>query len=352
MKRFTQLVNLLLVILICLSTTPIKTVQAQSTDPYDLIAAVNALRASKGVPQLEVDAKLMAIAQNHSEYQASIGTWTHEGSGGSLPRDRAIAAGYGNGASIFISENVAVMRYEASYDDLIFDIWADEVHWTTMTSSIYTHVGAGIKEVDGSTYYTLDVGYISGQMGDATAGPTYTPDGKTTSTAEERTDETPVPVYTATQHEDGTIIHVIEAGQAVWSIALAYGKSILDIASLNKLDPNNPLIYAGQEIIIQPSFTITTSPTVTRTPRPPTRTPLPTFTPRPSTQTPTITQTLTATPKPLIPGLPTADDVDKRTAGIAIMIISSVGLVVSLMWSFLPGRKKTENAKANPEKPE
>lgn len=54
-----------------------------------------------------VNKALMASAQAHSDYQAEIGQVTHSGQGGSRPRDRAIAFGYGGGATVYVSENIA-----------------------------------------------------------------------------------------------------------------------------------------------------------------------------------------------------------------------------------------------------
>ncbi len=80
---------------------------AQAGDPYSLIDAVNNLRAANGLPAYQINGTLMAIAQGHSDYQAAIGEVTHTGAGGTRPRDRAAAAGYGGGGTFFISENIA-----------------------------------------------------------------------------------------------------------------------------------------------------------------------------------------------------------------------------------------------------
>jgi uncharacterized protein YkwD len=80
---------------------------AQASSAYDVIAAVNDFRAAYGLPALKTNSTLMSIAQAHSDYQASISTVTHNGSGGSSPKDRAYAAGFGGGATIFFSENIA-----------------------------------------------------------------------------------------------------------------------------------------------------------------------------------------------------------------------------------------------------
>jgi uncharacterized protein YkwD len=72
----------------------------------ELIAAVNALRASYGLAPYKVDPILMAVAQAQNNYSISIGSVTHYGPNGSRPRDHVIAAGYGGGATVFVSENI------------------------------------------------------------------------------------------------------------------------------------------------------------------------------------------------------------------------------------------------------
>ena len=81
--RTTILVAFLLVLAFANLTSP-QTVQA-APSAADLIAAVQALRASKGLAPLIVEPTLMSAAQAHSDYQASIGTWSHVGAGGTVP---------------------------------------------------------------------------------------------------------------------------------------------------------------------------------------------------------------------------------------------------------------------------
>ncbi|TFG67388.1 MAG: LysM peptidoglycan-binding domain-containing protein [Anaerolineales bacterium] len=327
--------NLLLVAILLLLLLPImqpKEVQAQAGTAYDLIASVNALRASMGLTPLEVDPILMAAAQSHSEYQASLGYWTHEGPGGTRPRDRAAAAGYGGGATVFVSENVAVMNTSANFETLIYSIWSDALHWNTMTNPSYTHAGAGVAISGNEVYYTLDVGYIAGNPGGYVPGATYTP-GSSGIAPTQPTSDFVSPVITATPHEDGSVYHLVEPGHALWSIAIAYNITIQDIIDQNNLDQANPAIWPGNELLIQPSL----QPSLTFTPTDivptATRTPKPTYTPRPPTPTRTPTKVLSPTPEPFIK-IPSMDNGNRRNLGIAVIAICSLGLLIVIFTGF------------------
>ncbi len=65
-----------------------------SASAYDVIAAVNQVRAANGLAPFEINGALMAAAQAHSDYQATTGSASHTGSGGSSPGSRASSAGY------------------------------------------------------------------------------------------------------------------------------------------------------------------------------------------------------------------------------------------------------------------
>ncbi len=307
-------------------------VQAQAGSVYDLIASVNALRAQQGLTALEIDPILMSIAQSHSEYQASVGYWTHEGPGGSRPRDRAMAAGFGGGATVYVSENVAVLNPSATFSTLIYSIWSDALHWNTMTNPSYTHAGAGVAVSGDEVYYTLDVGYIAGSPGGYVPGATYTA-GSSYSAATQATSNAISPVITSTPRTDGSVYHTVEQGQSMWSIAIAYGMTIKEIAELNGLDAENPSIWAGNELLIQPSLQPSVTSPATSTPPPATRTPRPSSTPRPATITPTATQEVTPTSEPKIK-LPSLQAIDRGTLGILVIAVCSLGLLAVILTGF------------------
>ena len=58
-------------------------------------------------PPFKLNSDLMASAQAHSEYQAANQDTMRTGVDGSTAKDRAISAGFGGGATVFVSENIA-----------------------------------------------------------------------------------------------------------------------------------------------------------------------------------------------------------------------------------------------------
>lgn len=255
--------------------------QAQAGDPYSLIDAVNNLRAGNGLPAYQQNGILMSIAQAQTDYQAAIGECTHTGAGGTSPKDRAAAAGYGGGATFFMSENF-VCGTNLSVDEAI-SIWLqDAPHTQTMLGANYVDVGAGVS-VDGDyVYYTLDVAYVAGS-GNYVPPATYTPGGPTAIPY--------YPVQTVTPMPDGSVVHTVQAGQNLSIIAKAYGVLVAEIKDLNNLTSDN--IYVGDKLVIRKAGTPapTSTPTATSTP---TRAATPTHRPT-RTATPSITPAASAT---------------------------------------------------------
>lgn len=249
---------------------------AQAGDPYSLVDAVNNLRSANGLPAYNTNGILMSIAQAHSDYQAAIGQVTHTGAGGTRPRDRAAAAGYGGGATFFISENIAGGT-NLSVDGVISMWLGDDPHIQTMLGASYKDIGAGVAVSDGFVYYTIDVAYVAGG-GNYTPAATKTPGGPTL-----------IPIYlvvTATPKPDGSIVHTVLSGQTLIGIAKAYGLTVAEIKALNNL--TSDAIYVGDKLVIRlantpgPSSTVTATTTPTRAAtatRNPTRTPTPSSSP-------------------------------------------------------------------------
>jgi LysM repeat protein len=121
-----------------------------------------------------------------------------------------------------------------------------------------------------------------------------------------------VPVSLATARPDGDVIHQVQYGQTLWSIAIAYGVKIDNIKRLNNLGSNE--VWTNQQLLIEKGATQPAStPEATPEPSPIKPTLLPT-----QTTKMTATQSLAApetssTPNPtlilfialvvLIPGL-------------------------------------------------
>jgi LysM repeat protein len=212
---------------------------------------VNALRAASGLQPYKANSSLMAAAQSHSEYQADTGNTSHTGKGGSRPRDRAVAWGYGGGAAVYVSENIATGTGMSAAEAVA--IWqGDGVHLNTMLSSSYRDAGVGAAEAGGVVYYTLDVGYVGDDEGQPPAAPpsqggnpgsTQAPSGTPVAVV--------IPVVAATPLPDGSIIHEVQPGQALWNISTIYQVGLPFILTLNGISEDT-VIYPGDKLIIRP----------------------------------------------------------------------------------------------------
>ena len=323
-RKLLHLSMLLMMILLSLFGNFTRS-SAQAGDPYSLIDAVNNLRAANGLSPLQINSILMSTAQGHSDYQAAIGQVTHTGAGGTRPRDRAAAAGYGGGGTFFISENIA------GGNDLsvagVISMWqGDDPHIQTMLGANYQDIGAGVSVSNGFVYYTIDVAYGAG--GSSYIPPaTITPGGPT-----------PIPIYlvqTATPKPDGSVVHTVLSGQNLEKIAIAYGLTVAEIKAMNNL--TSDVIYVGDKLAIQlantpgPTSTTTATNTPTRaatSTRNPTRTPTPPSTPVVTSVTTQADPTQTGASQP-------ASDPLGNILVIAIIGLAAGGLILMIIGSFM-----------------
>jgi len=293
-------------------------VSAQAGTPTDLIAAVNNLRQSQGLTPYTVDGFLMDFAQSHSDYMASLGTWTHTRADGSTSFD------YG------IKENVA-MGSNMSVQYCVYTVWSDWVHWETMTAYAGGKVGAGVAVVDGNVYYTLNV-LPEGSVVESRNTVADNTDSEIVSFQQQ---ETAVPfsaLVTSTPDEDGIIIHEVQYGETLWTISQAYGVPIDEILRNTGLSLTTTTVYEGQDLLIQtarepePTSSSTATPdlgTPTPTQPRPTMTPFPTRTPAP---------TSTPTPSPSILHRAFGDG---KYLGMGLILACGLGLILVIYLGFL-----------------
>jgi uncharacterized protein YkwD len=262
--------------------------QNDASRASQLIAEVNALRASNGLPPYEPDPILMTVAARQNDWRVSVGATTHTGPDGSSPKQRAAAAGYGGGATIFISENI-VDGTGLTPAQAVQWWTGDAPHLNTMLGANYLNVGAGAGESDGIWRYTLMAGYVAGGSYQPGQAPSPLPASSQSALAEPLVKATPLP--------NGSLIHVVGAGQSLWTIAAIYGVDLDTLMTLNGLTTAS-VLHEGDRIIIEPSWTPTTSPAPISTT---TSTPSATITPQASVTATEIMPSPAPTPSPAAP---------------------------------------------------
>ncbi len=277
----------------------------------DLISAVNAKRATFGLASYQTNSILMGVAQAQAEYLVSIGTITHTGPDGSRPFQRALAAGYLVAGDLSLggwySENLSAGVGQTAQEAV--NLWmGDDAHKNTMLSGVLQDIGAGVGTYGNTYYYVLDASLSTGGTPVA-----YTP---------------PAPLYPSTAtiipntpNADGSIIHIVQRGDTLGSLSMAYNVPLADILKFNGLTIKST-IYVGQKIIIRAAYT--------PTPTLPTSTPTipPTITPWPSSTSTTTATAIPPTPTPS-PALPVSA-AEKAVALIMVSALLLAGLIASL----------------------
>ena len=315
MKRFWLFIPLLF---LTLNLFPFEQVGARAVyfspifTAQELIAEVNDLRIAKNLPPYKTNSTLMTIAQTHADYLASAGVMTHFNAKGAPPFQRAITAGYSVAGDL--SQGGLFLENIGSGTELtvpgIVGIWqADAEDLQTMISAELKDVGAGVAFAGGVTYYVLDAGVATIDSVTATSTPL--------------SGTQPVAVTISTPLEDGTVYHVVQANEALWSIALGYNTTIDDLKLLNRLSTND--IFEGQKLLIRKPEVKTVTPTIMVTA---------TFGIPTSTATHPVTPTVTSTATPL-PAPPTS----RKSGGIVVGVIILVALIAAGAGAWLGSKK-------------
>ncbi len=299
--------------------------QASQPSGYDVVAAVNAYRATKGYYPLNPHPQVMAAAQAHAEWIVATGQGGHIGASGSNETTRVSWTGYGGGASIKCDENWASGR---TIEDALYGAWSDWTHQEVMLNAWgnrYTDAGGGVAALGNGRYvFILNVCMVVGKgsgasVPGATANPQATAD----------LSNYVFGVAKATPMADGRIEHVVKYGQTLVTIAEAYGTTIESLRTLNNMAADATLIYPEQKLLIQsatetgatqstpaPLLTNTSQPEMT----PSTPTTVPTMIPMPTQQPSNPTQTVKDGNGQVV-----------QNAGMLLIGLAAIGLVVVLI---------------------
>jgi LysM repeat protein len=228
------------------STQALSAYAAPVFTPGELIAAVNNLRASNGLPPYNANSTLMQVAQAHADYMAATSNTTHYSADGSRPFQRALAAGYPVAGDLsrggWFSENIQAGS-GLSPSGAVTAWQGDAPHLNTMLSANLFDVGAGVSKNGNVFYYVIDAG-ASG----ASSGSPGLP-GTVVAPGTPLVSQFIVPVSLNTAGPDGVVYHEVQYGQTLWSIAIAYETKIDEIKSLNNLTTND--IRPGQNLLVK-----------------------------------------------------------------------------------------------------
>jgi uncharacterized protein YkwD len=314
------IVFLLIIYIVSRSTIPLRRARGEAVNSpafstaYELVDAVNAVRASHGLPPYSTNSILMGIAQRQAEYNLAIGCCSHLSSDGSRPFQRALQAGYLVAGDLsqggYFSENI-VYGVDLTASEAV-EIWMmDAPHQETMLSSNHADIGAGVAVSGNSYYYVIDCGLSTDGSSpvNSTSNSYVTPDSK-------RVPNTP--------NADGSITYTVQTGDILGSISETFGISLTELRELNGL--TNSIIYPNQILIIRgtssPTPTLSVSPTPTGH----------------STITPWLTSTPTSTILPISPTSTPSKGLPVSAARGAVISIILVGFSLAALLAALTRR--------------
>ena len=316
---------LILILLFAFFNSP-KSASAENTiTAQDIINAVNGLRASYGLSAMTYSGALTSCAQWTADTMAAIGATSHLSYiGYPSPKERCAGFGFSSNS---LTENWA-MGYSMDLNTLMYNYWADSAHMLPMTQSTYSYIGIVISEgSNGFTYYVLEAGGSgSGSSSSSSSSSTGGTSGTTNSPTVDYSQYI-IPITVATPDASGLVSHKVKYGQALISIALAYGVTVDEIKSLNSL--TSDMIYEGQDLLIKKVPTPTPAPTVLATQ-------IPQNTPSGLTSTsPTAGSITLRTPTAQPSTVRMAQGIDRQTVGFGMVLLSFIGLVIVAFFVFL-----------------
>lgn len=214
------------------------TTYAQGDPATELFNQVNNFRASQGLPPFQWNGILASAAQNQASWMAATGIFSHTQTNGSTPYTRAVAYGYpANGAA---AETIVGGMNQSPRQGVLW--WANSpVHYGLMTSSYYSEAGTAYAGSGDQNYYVMVLGKPPAP-GEIAIINRPTQDNIQPLII--------TPVELAQPGEDGSIVHVIQTGQTLWTLAAYYDADLAYLRLINGLS-EDPVLPIGKKVIIR-----------------------------------------------------------------------------------------------------
>jgi LysM repeat protein len=213
------------------------TAEAAQGDPVsEIFQLVNQVRASRGLPPFQYNGALATAAQSHANWMAANLAYSHYGAGGSSPQSRATGAGYGG----YVAENIVGGTSMSPRQGILW--WQNSpVHYNTIVSSRYVEAGTGYASNGSQNMYVLVVGRPPGA--EEVAPQNRTPDRSAVPLRI-------TPIELAEPREDGSIVHVMRQGQAMWTVAAYYDVDLDFLYLINGLTEDD-VLQPGDEVTVR-----------------------------------------------------------------------------------------------------
>jgi len=295
--------------------------------PADIINAVNTLRLANGLNALTVHPVLMEVAAMQANaLAASEGAVGHQRPCGMTLGQQLLSMGFPLWGDLSLDGYRSENWVAAETIEQAMSFWqSDAEHMDTMTDPNRSHIGAAVAAGD-QIYMVLETALSTPSgMHQSTAYDILTGIPMTQTLcagfASGEISDYAVPIIVSTARPDGDVIHEVQYGQTLWSLAEQYHVSIEQIKRLNGLVDDT--ILPGWKLLIQKAATqpppVTDSPSAAVVS---TSTSYPTTIPY-HTSTPTLT--------PTVPSVPLSEQIKQNSTVVAALLIAFSVLLAGMI---------------------
>ena len=211
--------------------------RAQADPGSEIFQLINQFRATLGLSPFQYNNVLASAAQRHANWMAANLIYSHTGDGGSSPITRANNAGF----SGYVIENIVGGGSMSPRQGLIW--WQNSpIHYNTLVTERYPMAGIGFASDGVYNMYVLVVGRPAGAL--------VAPASNTSANETSAQPLIITPIQLAEPREDGSIVHTMQPGQALWTIAAYYDVDLAHLYLINSLS-EDAVLHPGNEVTVR-----------------------------------------------------------------------------------------------------